>query len=491
MAERRMFSKKIIDSDEFLDMPLETQSLYFHLAMRADDDGFVNSPRKILRAIGGAASDLELLIKRRFIIAFDSGIVVIRHWKVHNLIRHDRYKATMFLEERSKLRYDENGIYVYDDSASGNQMATGWQPSGNQMATQVSIGKDSIGKDSLDKGRVGEVSIGKERIDKDSLGKSSVGKVSLGEACITPTPTAYDERNNYEDFSSFTAYANADMGEELHIAPHECMENYERTPATRDMYNMKEFDSDNQGSDSTYADTECAYNTPEKASMYDERSIGNVAPKSHLGDGCIAEWGISNVAPKSPLGDGCIAERNNGNVAQNLPLAGDYGYDSDNGMVAPENSAVEAFSTAYDGEATDNWSIAPAAKIYRQDALKPVRGEYGRGIVCLTDSQLADLQDRLGEYNLNKYLDKLATFISDRGARIKSHYETILKWYAEDNTAPVDPALQTQKAQTAQRSYSPAPREPQKERYGDFDPKAAFEDALRRTYGDDYDRLFS
>lgn len=471
MAERRMFSKKIIDSDEFLDMPLETQSLYFHLAMRADDDGFVNSPRKILRAIGGAVSDLELLIKRRFIIAFDSGIVAIRHWKVHNLIRHDRYKATMFLEERSKLRYDENGTYIYDDSASGNQMATSWQPSGNQMATQVSIGKDSIGKESIDKGRVGEVSIGKERIDKDSLGKSSVGKVSLGEACTTPTPTTYDERNNYEDFSSFMAYANADMGEELHTSPHGCMENYERTPATRDMYNMKEFDSDNQGSDSMYADTECAYNTPEKASMYDERSI-------------------SNVAQKSSLGDGCIAERSNGNVAQNLPLAGDYGYDSDKGMVAPESSSIEAFSAAYDGEATDDWSIAPAAKIYRQDALKPVRGEYGRGIVCLTDSQLTDLQNRLGEYNLNKYLDKLATFISDRGARIKSHYETILKWYAEDNTAPIDPTPQTQKAQTAQRSYSPAPREPQKERYGDFDPKAAFEDALRRTYGDDYDRLF-
>ena len=287
MAERRMFSKKIIDSDEFLDMPLETQSLYFHLAMRADDDGFVNSPRKILRAIGGAASDLELLIKRRFIIAFDSGIVVIRHWKIHNLIKKDRYKATMFLEEMNQLKSDENGVYIKSDSPIKGVEPI-WNPSGTKVEPQVSIGKDSIGKESIDKGRVGEVSIGKERIDKDSLGKSSVGKVSLGEACTTPTPTTYDERNNYEDFSSFMAYANADMGEELHTSPHGCMENYERTPATRDMYNMKEFDSDNQGSDSMYADTECAYNTPERASTYDERSIGDVAPNSPLGDECIA-----------------------------------------------------------------------------------------------------------------------------------------------------------------------------------------------------------
>ena len=88
MAERRMFSKTIIDSDAFLDMPLSTQSLYFHLSMRADDDGFINNPKKIQRMIGCADDDLKLLIAKNFIIPFESGIVVIKHWKIHNYIRN-------------------------------------------------------------------------------------------------------------------------------------------------------------------------------------------------------------------------------------------------------------------------------------------------------------------------------------------------------------------------------------------------------------------
>ena len=159
MAERRMFTKKIIDSDAFLDMPLTTQALYFHLNMRADDDGFVNNPKKIQRMIGASDDDLKLLIAKRFILAFESGVVVVKHWRMHNLLRKDRYNPTQYQEELSLLVLKGNGSYtesveILTDSTHDNQMATTWQPDDNQMATQDSIGKDSIGEVSIGKGRV-------------------------------------------------------------------------------------------------------------------------------------------------------------------------------------------------------------------------------------------------------------------------------------------------------------------------------------------------
>lgn len=107
-----MFAKTIIDSDAFLDMPLSAQSLYFHLAMRADDDGFINNPRKIQRMVGAAGDDLKLLIAKNFIIPFESGVVVIKHWKIHNYIQKDRYKETVYLEEKSRLGMKENKAYT-------------------------------------------------------------------------------------------------------------------------------------------------------------------------------------------------------------------------------------------------------------------------------------------------------------------------------------------------------------------------------------------
>ena len=96
MAKRRMFAKTIIDSDAFLDMPVTTQLLYFHLSMRADDDGFINKPKSIMRSCGGNDDDMKLLIAKKFIIPFESGIVVIKHWKIHNLIAIDRYTETKY-----------------------------------------------------------------------------------------------------------------------------------------------------------------------------------------------------------------------------------------------------------------------------------------------------------------------------------------------------------------------------------------------------------
>lgn len=129
-----MFAKTIIDSDAFIDMPLSTQALYFHLSMRADDDGFINNPKKIMRMIGASDDDFKVLCLKKFIIPFDSGIVVIKHWKIHNYIQKDRYKATVYSEEKAKLGVKENGSYTecIQDVYS--------------LDTQVRVGKDSIGE---------------------------------------------------------------------------------------------------------------------------------------------------------------------------------------------------------------------------------------------------------------------------------------------------------------------------------------------------------
>lgn len=142
MAERRMFTKKIIDSDAFLDMPLSAQALYFHLNMRADDDGFVNGPRKIQRMVGASNDDMNLLIAKRFILTFESGVIVIKHWRMHNLLRKDRYTPTQYQDEYKRLETKENGAYT-------EVLTTNWQPNGNQVAPQVSIGKVSIVEDSI------------------------------------------------------------------------------------------------------------------------------------------------------------------------------------------------------------------------------------------------------------------------------------------------------------------------------------------------------
>lgn len=143
MAERRMFAKTIIDSDAFCDMPLSTQALYFHLSMRADDDGFINNPKKIQRMIGCGDDDLKLLIAKRFIIPFESGIVVIKHWKIHNYIQKDRYRETVYQEEKAMLGVKDNKAYTLLDTPCIHPVSN--------PDTQDSIGKGRLeeGKDSV------------------------------------------------------------------------------------------------------------------------------------------------------------------------------------------------------------------------------------------------------------------------------------------------------------------------------------------------------
>lgn len=107
-----MFSMKIIDSDAFIDMPMSSQLLYFHLSMRADDDGFVSNPKKIIRMLGSSDDDYKVLIAKRFIIQFENGICVIKHWKIHNYIQSDRYKETVYIDEKKSLNIKENGSYT-------------------------------------------------------------------------------------------------------------------------------------------------------------------------------------------------------------------------------------------------------------------------------------------------------------------------------------------------------------------------------------------
>ena len=137
MADRRMFSKTITDTDAFLDMPLSAQALYFHLALHADDDGFVGNPKRIQKMINASDDDAKLLILKHFILTFESGVIVIKHWKIHNYIQSDRYKETTYNKEKSTLMLDDKKAYI-------ECLDTDCIQNGYNSDTQVSIGKDSI-----------------------------------------------------------------------------------------------------------------------------------------------------------------------------------------------------------------------------------------------------------------------------------------------------------------------------------------------------------
>lgn len=111
MASKRMFTMKIVDSDAFLDMPLSTQCLYFHLNMRADDDGFIGNAKRIARLVGASDDDLKLLIAKRFVLQFDDGVIVVKHWRMHNTLSSGRYHETQYLDEKSMLKIKDNGSY--------------------------------------------------------------------------------------------------------------------------------------------------------------------------------------------------------------------------------------------------------------------------------------------------------------------------------------------------------------------------------------------
>lgn len=156
MADKRMFSKQIIDSDAFLDMPLSSQALYFHLNMRADDDGFVNNPKKIQRMIQCTEDDLRILITKRFVIPFESGVCVIKHWLIHNYIRKDTYKETTYTDEKVLLYKKDNNSYTLNH--------------------QLQLRDELVDESSR---RLDKNSIDKIRLDKDSKVKEKITYIDL------------------------------------------------------------------------------------------------------------------------------------------------------------------------------------------------------------------------------------------------------------------------------------------------------------------------
>lgn len=143
MAERRMFTLQIVDSDAFQDMPLSAQALYFHLGMKADDDGFLGNPKRVQRMIGASEDDMKLLLMKNFIYLFDTGICVIKHWKMHNYIQKDRYKPTAYELEKSMLELKQNKAYTVKNPSciqNGYILDTTCTPR---------LGKDRLGKVSI------------------------------------------------------------------------------------------------------------------------------------------------------------------------------------------------------------------------------------------------------------------------------------------------------------------------------------------------------
>ena len=218
MARRRMFSKAIIDSDAFLDMPVTTQLLYFHLSMRADDDGFINKPKSIMRSCGGNDDDMKLLIAKKFIIPFDSGVVVIKHWKIHNLIAKDRYTETNYKEEKASLMLDEKNAYTLCIQDV------------DKMETQVRLGKVSQGEVRVVEGSVNEDkendnngSENTENVD-NSVDNSTFeylgGTLGKGVVLLTPEQIdalleklGFDAYNHYVDkLSTFIIEKDAKVG---------------------------------------------------------------------------------------------------------------------------------------------------------------------------------------------------------------------------------------------------------------------------------------
>ena len=188
-----MFAKTIVTSDAFLDMPLSARCLYFTLGMFADDDGFVNNPKSIMRQVGASQDDLNILLGKRFILAFDSGVIVIKHWRIHNYIQKDRYKESKYIEEKATLMIDEKGAYtecIQDVSI---------------VDTQVRVGKDRLVKDSLGEGSgsVGDDTATATDTEEDQL--RLVGG-QLGKGVVFLTDRQFDDLLDRLGLDAFNRY---------------------------------------------------------------------------------------------------------------------------------------------------------------------------------------------------------------------------------------------------------------------------------------------
>ena len=190
MAERRMFAKTIVDSDMFIDMPMSARLLYYDLAMRADDDGFVNSPKKIMRFVGASMDDMNVLIAKQFIIPFESGVVVIKHWRIHNYIRKDTYKETPYKDEKALLYLDKNNGYRLENECP----STNCQRTVNEPSTQDRLGKDRLGKVRLE--------LGKDRVRDRDRERQELVSAHAPENLPLEIAENKNNKNNENDFNN-------------------------------------------------------------------------------------------------------------------------------------------------------------------------------------------------------------------------------------------------------------------------------------------------
>ncbi len=214
MADRRMFSKKITEADAFTGLPPTTQALYFHLCMGADDDGFSNQIRKAMFNAHADTNDFNLLVSKRFIIPFESGVIVIKHWRMHNLIKSDRYHETDYIEEKARIVLKKNGVYT--ENHGGTQMEPERSQTGTQMEPQVRLGKDSIGKVRSGKDRVGEDKV--EVIDKPAGQQQGIPTLP-----ILDGPEWRPEQKDLQEWQSF--YSRVDVLYELGRMRQWCLSN--------------------------------------------------------------------------------------------------------------------------------------------------------------------------------------------------------------------------------------------------------------------------
>ncbi|WP_407397747.1 hypothetical protein [Treponema sp.] len=197
MAEKRMFAQSVIDSDMFLEMPATSQCLYFHLAMRADDDGFINKPKSIMRMVGAKDDDINVLISKNFIKPFESGVVVVTHWKIHNNVRKDMYKPTVYQHEMQCLTVGKSGIYEYCSASDTIPIHDCTEPV-TESIQNSNIDKDRLDKDRLDKNRIENI---EEKEEKKKKTASRFSPPSLDEVkayCV--------ERKNSVDAEHFIDY---------------------------------------------------------------------------------------------------------------------------------------------------------------------------------------------------------------------------------------------------------------------------------------------
>lgn len=178
MAKRRMFNPNIVGSDAFVDMPMSSQALYFHLCLYADDDGFVGRPKQICRMVDANDDDLKILFAKRYLLAFDSGVAVVKHWLIHNSIRADLYSETTYKEEKNTLGLNEFGAYteLRDGVLPLTEIPTpSWlkkrQSSHDSkvLETVTARERDVNGTETARKRHLGKVRLGKVSIEKEVL----------------------------------------------------------------------------------------------------------------------------------------------------------------------------------------------------------------------------------------------------------------------------------------------------------------------------------